>query len=130
VHRRARAWRLVVENGHSIADAARIMRVPYRRVELFVALERDRREVQRHRGDSIPTERLRAFIDAEFARDPGLTPAELAHRLGMAEIDLLRQFGYAAQKKSNGAKGERVGVATASRVVIALGRAPHELEGC
>jgi hypothetical protein len=120
----------VHEDGHSVAETARVMGLSRRRVELFVALEEDRRDVLRHRLDSIPTQRLRAFIAEEFARDPELTHAELAHRLGMAEIDMLRQFGYRKPKKSNGATGERVSINTASRAVIALGRAPHELEGC
>jgi hypothetical protein len=120
----------VHEHGHTILETARLMQLSRSRVELFVELEADRREVQRMRSNSIPTERLRAFIDSEFAKDSELTHAELARRLDMAEIDLLRQFGYLAPAKSNGAKGERVSINTASRVAIALGRAPHELEGC
>jgi hypothetical protein len=106
------------------------MRLSSARVELFVALEEDRRDVRRYRRRSISTEQLRAFIDQELAKDCELTLAELAHRLSMTEIDLLRQFGYIKPKKSNGATGQRVSIATASRTVIALGRAPHELEGC
>src|SRR6188472_3600313 len=90
----ARAWKLVREDGRTVPEAAGLMRLPDRRVELFIALEEDRRDVLRHKVDRIPTERLRAFIDEEFARDPELTLAELAHRLSMAEIDMLRQFGY------------------------------------
>jgi hypothetical protein len=83
-----------------------------------------------YRRNSIPTERVRAFIDAEIAKDPERTHAELAHRMNMAEVDLLRHLGYMAQKKANGATGRRVSVDLASRAVLALGRAPYELEGC
>ena len=118
------------ECGLTTMEAARLMRLPKARVELFVVLEDDRHETESLRRNSIPTERLRAFIEAERVKDPELTYAELAHRLGMAEIDLLCQFGYLKPKKSNGATGKTVGIEMASRTVIKLGRAPHELEGC
>ena len=130
VQRRRRAWQLVDRQGHTIREAAHLMRLSPTRVELFVVLERDRLDLLRHRRNSIPTERLRAFIDANLARDPDLTHAELAHHLNMAHVDFERQFGYAAQKACNGAKGKRVSIETATRAVLALGRAPHELEGC
>jgi hypothetical protein len=61
-------------------------------------------------------------------RDPGLTRAEVAHRMGVRRADFDRAFGYAAAK--HGARQTSVGVSTASRLARALGRAPYELEGC
>ena len=71
---------------------------------------------------------MRAFVERELERDPGLTRAELAQFLGMRQIDLDRQLGYEPGK--NGSMQRHIGVAAASRLMIALGRAPHELDGC
>jgi hypothetical protein len=48
--------------------------------------------------------------------------------MGISQADFDRAFGYAPAKR--GAKQTRVGIATASRLVRALGRAPYELDGC
>ena len=71
---------------------------------------------------------MRAFLERELERNPGLTRAELAHYLNMQQIDLDRQLGYEPGK--NGRKQRHIGIPAASRLVIALGRAPHELDGC
>ena len=63
-----------------------------------------------------------------MARDPELTRAELARRLGMREIDLDRQLGYQPDKR--GSRQRSIRIEAASRIVIALGLAPIELEGC
>lgn len=102
--------------------------LPVRRVRVLVAHERDRRELELFRLDAIPTVRVRAFLRRELERDPELTRAELAHRLGIHQADLTRQLGYEPTK--NGARQRRIGIPAASRLVIALGHAPHELEGC
>jgi hypothetical protein len=97
-------------------------------VHRLVEDERDRLELEKYRLDSIPVARARAFLERELARDPGLTRAEVAHRMGVRQADFDRAFGYAPAK--HGALQTRVGIATASRLVRALGRAPYELEGC
>jgi hypothetical protein len=100
------------------------------RVRVLVAQERDRLELVDYRLDSIPTERARSLLDREMARDSTLTRAEIAHRMNMDQADFDRQLGYAKAKKRNGAKQTRVGIPLASRLALALGRAPNELEGC
>ena len=100
------------------------------RVRMLLAHERDRLALVEYRLDSIPTERARSLLDREMARDPTLTRAEIAHRMNMDQADLDRQLGYAKAKKRNGAKQTRVGIPLASRLTLALGRAPNELEGC
>jgi hypothetical protein len=130
VQRRQRAWALVDRDGRTIDEAAAVMRLPSARVRMLVAHERDRLELAEHRINSIPTERARAFLEREMERDPSLTRAEVAHRMNMNQADFDHQFGYADAKKANGAKQERVGIPLASSLTLALGRAPHELDGC
>ena len=71
---------------------------------------------------------MRTFLEHEIERTPGLNRAEIAHYLDMKQIDLDRQLGYEPGK--NGRRQRKVGIEAASRLVIALGRAPHELDGC
>jgi len=104
------------------------MRLTPQRVRVLVEQERDRQELEQYKLDAIPTERVRVFVERELRRDPGLTRAELAHYVGMRQIDLDRQLGYEPGK--DGRTQHRVGMPAASRLAIALGRAPHELEGC
>ena len=126
--RRKRGWRLVTVEGLSYEEAAARMRLTPEHVCLLVAQERDRQDLARYRLNMIPTERVRAFLEHELARTPGLSRAEIAHYLDMKQIDLDRQLGYESGK--NGRRQRNVRVEAASRLVIALGRAPHELDGC
>jgi hypothetical protein len=126
--RRRVAWRLVHQQGRSIEQAAAKLHLPPTRVSELVADERDRRELERYCLDSIPVTRARAFLEHELTRDPELTRAEVAHRMGIRQADFDRAFGYAPAKR--GAVQSKVGIATASRLVRALGRAPYELDGC
>jgi hypothetical protein len=126
--RRKRAWRLVIVEGLSCDEAAARMQLTPEQVHLLVVRERDRQDLARYRLNMIPTERVRAFLEREQKRDPRLTRAEVAHYLDMKQIDLDRQLGYEPGK--NGRRQLNVRVEAASRLVIALGRAPHELDGC
>jgi len=96
-------------------------------VRALIAEERDRRDLRRFKLDSIPTARVRALLESELARDPELTRAEVAHWLNMRQADFDRQLGYTSAR---GRTQRRVGVPFASRLTLALGRAPHELDGC
>ena len=126
--RRKRAWRLVTTQGLSYEEVAARMRLTLEEVRLLVAQERDRQDLARYRLNMIPAERVRAFLEHELARTPGLNRAEVAHYLDMKQIDLDRQLGYELHR--NGRRQRKVGIEAASRLVIALGRAPHELDGC
>lgn len=126
--RRKRAWRLVTIQGLSYEDAAVRMRLTPEQMRVLVVQERDRQDLARYRLNMIPTERVRAFLEREQKRDPRLTRAEVAHYLDMKQIDLERQLGYEPGK--NGRRQRSVRVEAASRLAIALGRAPHELDGC
>ena len=71
---------------------------------------------------------MRALIDRELERDPFLSRAELAVWMDMPQIELDRRVGYAPGK--DGRRQRRIGIELASRIVIALGRAPIDLDGC
>lgn len=108
-------------------QAGRRMGLTPARVRLLVSQEEDRLELARYKQDSIPAARIREFVERELQRQ-GLSRAELAHYVEMKQIDLERQLGYGLGK--NGRRQQRIGIPAASRLVIALGRAPIELEGC
>jgi hypothetical protein len=127
VQRRRRAWSLVVERGESPETAASVLGLSPESLDELVVAERDRRELRSLRCNSIPVARTRAVIAAALARDPDLTVADIARWMEMAQADFERAFlgrGRAGRPK------RRVNVASASRLMIALGRAPNELEGC
>ena len=126
--RRKHAWRLVEERGLTYELAAARMRVTPAQVRLLVFRERDHQDLKRFRLDLIPTERVRALIDRELERDPFLSRAELAVWMDMPQIELDRRVGYAPGK--DGRRQRRIGIELASRIVIALGRAPMDLDGC
>ena len=126
--RRRRAWRLVVVEGLSYREAGERMGLTPERVRLLVGQERDHRDLKRFRLNFVATESVRAFVERELQRDPELTHAKLAEFLGMRQIELERQLGY--EPRTNGSFQRRIGVAAASRLMIVLGRAPHELDGC
>jgi hypothetical protein len=127
VQRRRHAWSLVQERGETIESAAIIMGLARARVSELVVQEDDRRELANFKCDSIPVHLTRAVIAEALARDPGLTIGEIAHWLNMGQIDFERAF---LGKGKNGRPKRRVNVASASQLMIALGRAPNDLPGC
>jgi hypothetical protein len=104
------------------------MRLTPAQVRLLVFRERDHQDLQRFKLDLIPTECVRALIDRELQSDPFLSRAELAVWMEMPQIEFDRRVGYAQCK--DGRRQRRIGIELASRIVIALGRAPMDLDGC
>ena len=127
VQRRRYAWALVTERGETFETAGRIMDLAPERVRELMAQESDRRELNSLRCNSIPVQLTRSVIADALARDPDLTIGEIAHWLDMRAADFERAF---LGKARGGRPKQRVNVANASRLMIALGRAPNELEGC
>lgn len=128
VQRGAYALRLL-EQGHSVSVAARRLRLTPERVLDLAGLASDRQAVRRYRRQRPRLTDARAFIDAALADDPELTRADIARRMDppMHPIDFDRTFGYA---KAAGHAPRHVSVRMGSRLMLALGRAPHELDGC
>jgi hypothetical protein len=127
VQRRRRAWSLVTERAETFETAGRIMGLAPDRVRELVAQERDRRELRSLRCNSIPVQLTQSAIADALERDPDLTIGEIAHWLDMRTADFERAF---LGKAKGGRPKQRVNVTNASRLMIALGRAPNELEGC
>ncbi len=127
VQRRRYAWSLVTEQGETIESASRIVGLTSERVHALVEEEGRRRELGSLRCDSIPVALTKAVVEQALARDPDLTIADIARWLDMAQADFERAF--IGKSKTARAKS-RVNVSTASRLMIALGRAPNELPGC
>ena len=100
------------------------MGLPPEVVRHLVAEEADRRELRSLRCDSIPVELTRSVIAEALRRDPDLTIGEIAHWLDMRQGDFERAY------MGKGRPKRRVNVTGASRLMIALGRAPNELPGC
>jgi hypothetical protein len=103
------------------------MRLGRERVHAFVKEETHRRELGRLKCDSIPVELTRSVVEQALARDPNLTIGDMARWLEMAQADFERAF---VGKSKSGRPKRRVNVSSASRLMIALGRAPNELPGC
>ncbi len=125
--RRRHAWDLVTNRGETLESAGRMMNLRPSRMRELVAEESDRRELNSLRCNSIPVQRTQAVIAEAMARDPYLTIGEIAHWLDLRQADFERAFlgkGRGERQKA------RVNVANASRLMIALGRAPNDLEGC
>ena len=117
----------MTECGEAIDKVATLMGITAARVSQLVAEETDRRELSSLRCDSIPVQRTRAVIAEALARDPDLTIGQIARWLDMQQADFER--AYLGTTRDRHVK-RRVNVATASRLMIALGRAPNELDGC
>lgn len=103
------------------------MRLSPARVRELVAQEADRRELRRLRCDSISVALTRSVIEDALARDPDLTVGEIARWLDMRQADFERVF----MGRSRGGRPKlRVSVSSASRLMLALGRAPNDLPWC
>jgi hypothetical protein len=117
----------VKERGETLESAARIMEFAPERVHALVKEEGRRRELASLKCDSIPVELTRSTVEQALARDPNLTMADMARWLDMGQSDFERAF---IGTSKTGRPKRRVNVSSASRLMIALGRAPNELPGC
>ena len=127
---RQRAYRLVHAERFGVEDTAARMGLSAALVRRLEKLHGEWLELTRLKLDSIPARCARDFLEAELRRRPGLTRAAVARRMGITQSELDRMVGYASTANSRPAAERRIGIAAASRLARALGRAPHELEGC
>ena len=135
--RRRRAMRLLEDDGLTVAQIAERMRLTIPRVERLLEEEAQHRDLQQYVCDSVPTALLRDLIRQRQLEDPALTKTAIAERAGYSSrLALLRAVGLepTARKVRSGkvhppTLRTTVDVAVASRIVRALGYAPHEIPG-
>jgi hypothetical protein len=114
------------------------MRVSVARVERLLECHADRRYISEFAGSDVSTEVLRQLLVDRRRREPGLTIAALARRMGNSQVQVERWLGLGAPAPKTDGGGrtypprllERVGVETAGRLARALGYAPCEVDGC
>jgi len=135
--RRRRAMQLHEENGLSVEQIAEKMRLAIPRVERLLEEEAQYRDLQQFVCDSVPTALLQDLIRRRQREDPALTKTAIAERAGYSSLlGLLRAVGLepTARKVRGGNEHPptlrtSIDVAVASRIVRALGYAPHEIPG-
>jgi hypothetical protein len=125
---RRRAWRLTGEQGLTVELAAARMRLPVEQVEHLLDVERNRRHLKLYVQNLVPAGSARVFVDRHLERHPELTRAAIAKYLGKQLIDFERQLGY--RPRADGTVQQTLEIPTASQLMIALGHAPNELDGC
>jgi hypothetical protein len=101
------------------------------RVLELSALARGRVETRTLRRVRPLVADAQTILEAQLAREPGLTRAEVARRMQppMHPADFDRAMGYTPAKPGRPAP-KWLSVRMGSRLMIALGRAPHELASC
>jgi hypothetical protein len=134
-HRRRKAIRLL-EDGMALEYIANDMRISLPRVRRLIEEEKDFRDLQRYRCEKVPVQRIQQLVEDSRRQDPTLTPAAIGTRAGYtSRIEFERLLGYAPTSESqrNGKVYPKrlrtsISVASAGRIVRALGRAPWEIE--
>ena len=121
---RRRAWMLVRAQGLAVEQAAAQMKLTVAQTRRFVALHDDWLELESLKQNTVSAQAVLAVLYAEQRRDPGLTRAEIARRMGRTQSQLDRMLGLASAKRSADPARRRVNVASASALMRALGRAP------
>jgi hypothetical protein len=133
--RRRRATQLHEQDGQSAEQIATTMRLSVPRVERLLEEEAQYRDLQRFICDAIPVETLQALIRQREREDPTLTHAKIAREAGYARtLSLLRAVGLEPTAKALRRGREyppelrtHIDIGVASRIVRALGFAPHEV---
>jgi hypothetical protein len=126
----------LLKAGQSPRQIADSLRLSVPRVERYIEEEELARDLDRHRCDHVPVQRIRDLYDQRTEEDPTLNQAKLAREAKIDRADLARALGLAktAAKTKNGHRQEgayqtTIGVDIAARIVRALGFAPHEIPG-
>src|SRR4051812_30941256 len=117
-----------LDKGATLAEIAEHLKVSCVRAQRLVELARDRREVREQDKRPLLAD-ARWFINDALAREPLLTRAEIARRMKpeMCQADFDKTFGYARRR---GRLQRFITVGMGTRLMLALGRDPHELDGC
>jgi AraC-like DNA-binding protein len=124
-------------DGLTVEQIADSMRLSVPRVERLLEEETQYRDLQQYVCNSVPTAALRDLIHQRQREDPALTKAAIADRAGYSSPRvLLRAVGLKPTARTvRGTKQYEptlrttIDIAAASRIVRALGYAPHEIPG-
>jgi hypothetical protein len=135
--RRRRAAQLRDEGGLSVEQIAARMRLALPRVERLLEEEDQYRDLQQFVCNSVPVAVLQDLICRAEREDPALTTTAIAQRAGYSSrLALQRAVGLEpTARRIRGSKQyppkleTTVEVAIASKIVRALGFAPHEIPG-
>jgi AraC-like DNA-binding protein len=137
IQRRRRAMRLQEHDGLTVEQIADTMRLTLPRVERLLEEEAQYRDLQQFMCNSVPATLLQDLIRRRQREDPALTQKEIAERAGYSDQQALaRAVGLEPTARRVRAGKEyppkletSVEVAVASKIVRALGYAPHEIPG-
>lgn len=135
--RRRRATQLREQDGLTVEQIAVRMRLTVPRVQRLLEEEVQWRDLQQYVCNSVPAVLLQDLIRRRQLEDPALTKEEIAKRAGYSSREaLLRAVGLEptarrvrAGKVYPPKLETSVEVAVASKIVLALGFAPHEIPG-
>jgi hypothetical protein len=125
---RRRAVHLRDQQGLRLAEIAERMATSQHRATRLLEQADQALDLERFKLDTIPTAALQQLFERRRIEDPTITEASVARAAKMQRIDLRRALGRSPAKGSDCAQ-EHVTVAVASRIVKALGVAPHEIDG-
>jgi hypothetical protein len=125
------------QDGLTVEEIAARMRLTVPRVQRLLEEEVQWRDVQQYVCNSVPAVLLQDLIRCRQREDPALTKEEIAKRAGYSSREaLLRAVGLEpTARRVRGGKvyppklETSVEVAVASKIVLALGFAPHEIPG-
>lgn len=135
--RRRSAMRLCEHDGLTVEQIAARMRLTVPRVQRLLEEEAQYRDLQQYVCNFVPAALLRDLIRRRQRADPALTKTEIAKRAGYSSrLGLLRAVGLEPTARRVRAGKEyppkletTVEIAVASKIVRALGYAPHEVPG-
>jgi AraC-like DNA-binding protein len=135
--RRRRAMQLREQDGLTDEQIAARMRLSLPRVQRLLEEETQYRDLQQYVCNSVPAALLQDLIRRRQREDPALSIEEIATRAGYkSRLALQRAVGLEpTARKVRASKvyppklETTVDVAIASRIVCALGFAPHEIPG-
>ncbi|HEY3830216.1 MAG TPA: hypothetical protein VGL57_13565 [Solirubrobacteraceae bacterium] len=125
------------QDGLTVEQIAARMRLTVPRVQRLLEEEEQYRDLQQYVCNSVPAALLQDLIRRRQREDPALTKEEIAKRAGYSSrLALLRAVGLEptarrvrAGKVYPPKLETTVEVAVASKIVLALGFAPHEIPG-